>query len=143
VLDSGAAACTVDSFDFRHDTRHGHCGWLSQRMMATVHNLLVQRMLATIESDYAAALTVRTLSKAIGRQPAYLGRVFRQVVGSTVRDYLTRVRLNRAAQLIRDGVKIEAVALSVGYRSKKNFYRQFKRRYGTTPLPYRSGTGEL
>jgi two-component system, response regulator YesN len=109
--------------------------------MATVHNLLVERILATIESDYAAALTVRTLSKAIGRQPAYLGRVFRQVVGSTVRDYLTGVRLNRAAQLIREGVKIEAVALSVGYRSKKNFYRQFKRRYGTTPLPYRSSTG--
>jgi PAS domain S-box-containing protein len=50
---------------------------------------------------------------------------------------VTRVRLEHAARLIRDGVKIEAVAWNVGYRSKKNFYQQFKRRYGTTPLPYR------
>ena len=54
-----------------------------------------------------------------------------------MREYLTRVRLDHAAELIRHGVKIEAVALSVGYRSKKNFYEQFKRRYGTTPVPYR------
>jgi len=34
-------------------------------------------------------------------------------------------------------MKVEAVALSVGYRSKKNFYQQFKRHYGMTPVPYR------
>jgi AraC-like DNA-binding protein len=34
-------------------------------------------------------------------------------------------------------VKIEAVALSVGYQSKKNFYRQFKRQFGFTPEQYR------
>jgi AraC-like DNA-binding protein len=46
------------------------------------------------------------------------------------------VRLDRASALIRDGVKIEAVALLVGYRSKKNFYRQFKRRFAMTPSAY-------
>jgi PAS domain-containing protein len=34
-------------------------------------------------------------------------------------------------------VKVEAVALDLGYRSKKNFYRQFKRRFGMTPEAYR------
>jgi AraC-like DNA-binding protein len=38
--------------------------------------------------------------------------------------------------LIREGVKIEAVAHQVGYRSKKNFYRQFKRRFAMTPFAY-------
>jgi PAS domain S-box-containing protein len=104
----------------------------------TVANQLVQRMLDVLDNGYADALTLRTLGTSIGRQPAYLGRIFRQQVGSTVRDYLTRVRLEHAAELIHDGVKIEAVALSVGYRSKKNFYRQFKRHFGTTPLPYRA-----
>jgi hypothetical protein len=39
--------------------------------------------------------------------------------------------------LINTRVKIEAVALSVGYHSKKNFYRQFLRRFGVTPDAYR------
>ena len=41
------------------------------------------------------------------------------------------------ATLIKDGMKIDAVALTVGYRSKKNFYRQFRRRFATTPFEYR------
>jgi PAS domain S-box-containing protein len=96
-------------------------------------------MLEEIESDYAHVVTLRTMSAMIGRQPAYLGRLFHQEVGSSVRDHLTRVRLEHAAELIRDGVKIEAVALSVGYRSKKNFYQRFKTHFGTTPVLYRTG----
>ena len=100
-------------------------------------NSLVQRMIAVIETEYADIVTLRRLSATMGRQPAYLGRLFRRETGFSVRAYLTRVRLEHAEALIHDGVKIEAVALSVGYRSKKNFYQQFRRRYGTTPLPFR------
>ena len=101
-------------------------------------NGLVQQMLEQIETDYPHPITLRTMSVKIGRRPAYLGRLFHQQVGSSVRDCLTRVRLEHAAGLIRDGVKIEAVALCVGYRSKKNFYQRFKRQYGTTPVRYRA-----
>jgi PAS domain S-box-containing protein len=105
-------------------------------------NNLVRQMLTQIESDYSQLITLRTMSATIGRQPAYLGRLFHQEVGASVRDHLTRVRLEHAAELIRDGVKIEAVALCVGYRSKKNFYQRFKRHYGTTPVRYRTGEVE-
>jgi transcriptional regulator GlxA family with amidase domain len=64
--------------------------------------------------------------------------MFRRVVGVSVHQWLTNVRLDRASTLIRDGVKVEAVSLLVGYRSKKNFYRQFRRRFGTTPFEYRN-----
>jgi AraC-like DNA-binding protein len=106
-------------------------------------NLLVQRMVDVIENEYAEVVTLRRLSVRIGRQSAYLGRLFRRETGASVRDYLTRVRLEHATGLIREGVKIEAVALSVGYRSKKNFYQQFKRHYGTTPVPYRLRPGDM
>jgi PAS domain S-box-containing protein len=101
-------------------------------------NMLVRRMLDAVETQYADVITLRTVSTHIGRQPAYLGRLFRQEVGATFREHLTRVRLEHATALIHEGVKIDAIALSVGYRSKKNFYQQFKRHYTTTPLLYRS-----
>ena len=53
-----------------------------------------------------------------------------------MREWLTSVRLAHASQLIREGTKVEAVSLLVGYRSKKNFYRRFKRRFGTTPVEH-------
>jgi two-component system, response regulator YesN len=99
-----------------------------------VANSLVRRMLDDIDAHYAGVVTLKTLGALVGRQPSYLGRLFRQEVGTTVRSYLTLVRLEHAAALIHDGVKIEAVALTVGYRSKKNFYEQFKRHFGTTPM---------
>jgi two-component system response regulator YesN len=102
----------------------------------------VRQMLALIDTSYAERITLNTLSTALNRQSAYLGYLFRKEVGMTVRQWVTRVRLQRAAVLIRDGVKIEAVALTVGYRSKKNFYRQFKRQFATTPSQYGRTTAE-
>jgi PAS domain S-box-containing protein len=97
-------------------------------------------MVDFIDVHYSDVVSLRILSTSIGRQPAYLGRLFRQEVGSSFHEYLTQIRMEHAAELIRDGVKVEAVALCVGYRSKKNFYQQFRRHYATTPGPYRCRT---
>jgi len=94
-------------------------------------------MLDVIEKSYSERITLHTLSRTLNRQSAYLGQVFRREVGMTVRQWVTRVRIEHAATLINDGIKIEAVALIVGYRSKKNFYRQFRRQFASTPLEYR------
>jgi AraC-like DNA-binding protein len=105
------------------------------RMSATQEH--VRRMLDRIEQSYSEPITLRSLATELHRQSAYLGGMFRRVVGMSVHQWLTTVRLDRASTLIREGVKVEAVSLLVGYRSKKNFYRQFKRRFGTTPFGHR------
>src|SRR3979490_3205511 len=94
-------------------------------------------MLHQIQRNYTERLTLGTLGRTLGRQSAYLGRLFRDEVGITVHEYVTRARMINGAVQVRSGVKIEAVALELGYRSKKNFYLQFKRRFGMTPEAYR------
>jgi two-component system, response regulator YesN len=96
----------------------------------------VRRMLDVIERTYADHITLDTLGRALDRQARYLGHLFRKEVGMTVHARVTDVRMDRAVRLIREGVKIEAVALLVGYRGRTNFYRQFRRKYGTTPFVY-------
>ena len=96
----------------------------------------VRRIREFIEQSYSQPVTLRVLATALDRQASYLGALFRRETGLSVRQCLTRVRLDRASVLIREGVKIEAVSLLVGYRSKKNFYRQFKRRFEMTPFAY-------
>jgi PAS domain S-box-containing protein len=97
----------------------------------------VQRMLDQIHQNYTQRLTLGTLANTLERQSAYLGRLFREAMGVTVHEYITRARMMFGAAQVRSGVKVEAVALDLGYRSKKNFYRQFKRRFGMTPEAYR------
>jgi len=103
---------------------------------ATTHEH-VQRMLDQIHQNYSQRLTLTTLARSLERQSAYLGKLFRDEIGVTVHEYITRARMMFGAAQVRSGVKIEAVALDLGYRSKKNFYRQFKRRFGMTPEAYR------
>ena len=100
-------------------------------------NILVERMLTLIHTEHPGIVTLRMLGQALGRQPGYLGSVFQDELRMSVREYATRLRMQQAEELVRAGLKIEAVALTVGYRSKKNFYRQFRRHFGTTPDRFR------
>ena len=97
----------------------------------------VERMLDEIHRHYNRRITLSILAKVMQRQSAYVGRLFREEIGITVHEYVTRARMMFGAAQVRAGVKIEAVALDLGYRSKKNFYRQFRRRFGMTPEAYR------
>jgi YesN/AraC family two-component response regulator len=101
----------------------------------------VQRMVAFIDKGYADRITLKTVAAAIRGNPTKLGRRFHADVGVSVHVYVTRVRLEHAAHLIASNVKIEAVALGVGYRSKKNFYRQFSKQFGVTPETFRKRRG--
>ena len=104
-------------------------------------DVTVQRMVDFIDRAYADRITVKTVAAAIRGNPTKLGRHFHAGVGVSVHVYVTRVRLEHAADLIASNVKIEAVALGVGYRSKKNFYRQFSKHFGVTPEAFRKRRG--
>jgi AraC-like DNA-binding protein len=93
----------------------------------------VQRAKTFIRGNSHQQVTLKSVGEAVGRQHQYLATLFRQEAGITIHEYLTCVRIRHAWELIRAGEKIEAVALLVGYRSKKNFYRQFKSRVGLDP----------
>jgi AraC-like DNA-binding protein len=104
--------------------------------LATRHEL-VERMLNEIHQHYSQEITLAALARRLRQQSAYLGRLFRDDVGITVHKYMTRAQMVFGAAHVRAGVKIESVALDLGYRSKKNFYRQFKRHFDMTPEAYR------
>jgi PAS domain S-box-containing protein len=87
--------------------------------------------------DLAVRETVRRLVRDSDQHEAALVKVFEQQTGASLHEFLVRARLHHAAVLIEHGEKIEAVALEMGYRSKKNFYYQFRRVFGMTPGAYR------
>ena len=75
--------------------------------------LHVRRMLDHIEQSYSEPITLQWFAADLHRQGAHLGAMFRREIGVPMRERLTRVRLDHAAALIRDGVKVEAVSMLV------------------------------
>lgn len=97
----------------------------------------VTAILRRIRSRFHEPLTLKEIARDLGRQAEYLGWLFRHETGRTFHQRLTTQRLRRAARHIRAGEKIDAIVLLVGYRSKKNFYEQFRRLFAMTPGEYR------
>jgi AraC-like DNA-binding protein len=98
----------------------------------------VQRALEHLATQYERAVSLAELARVAGCSREHLSRAVRRETGATVHAHLMRLRLARAARDVGAGDKIEAVMLGVGYRGKRNFYRQFKARFGMTPGRWRA-----
>lgn len=102
---------------------------------------LVAHVMKLIDLHYAEPLTTDNVAKRVGRSARDVRHAFRRAVGVPLRTYLTGIRMERARQLLKESAKIEAVALLVGYKSKRQFIRQFKLHAGMLPSRFRSVHG--
>jgi len=91
----------------------------------------VARALETIHSDYAAKLTINQLAWQVDMSISAFHRVFKEVTSDSPMQYLKKVRLNKARELImQEEMKAYIAADRVGYESTSQFSREFKRYFG-------------
>jgi two-component system response regulator YesN len=99
----------------------------------------IQRAMGLIQQRYWDQFSLSALALQVGMSKYRLSHRFREVLGVTFRDYLLRVRLERAKVLLTTGhVSITEVAQSVGFGDLPRFDKVFKRYTGLTPSAYRS-----
>lgn len=76
---------------------------------------------------------------ALGVRASAIDRVFQRTLGMSFSKYHRGVRLATAIELLATtDLKVDAVALEVGFRSKKNFYNAFQQWMGVTPRQFRA-----
>lgn len=91
-----------------------------------------------INTHFAERLTLASLAQLAGIHPTTLNRAFRDVLGISAMEYLTRYRLARAMQrLAETDEAILEIAHGCGFGSNTRFYDIFMRRVGTTPRKFR------
>ena len=84
------------------------------------------------------SLSVQEIADAISLSATHLSRVFKIATGDTIWDYLTKLRIRKACQILRtSNVKIYEVAEMVGYTSPQYFSQVFQKQIGVKPLDYR------
>jgi AraC family transcriptional regulator len=93
-----------------------------------------------IQENACAPLPLARIAQAAGRHEVHLAREFRRFFGSSIGEYLRRLRCERAAQLLaqpRAAPTITEVALRCGFSSHAHLCREFRNRFGLTPSQYR------
>ena len=81
--------------------------------------------------------TVKELAEAAALSRSTFSARFTELVGEPPITYLTRWRMLRATRLIKNEVRMDTVAESVGYKSEAAFRKAFKREIGIPPAQYR------
>lgn len=78
------------------------------------------------------------LIRFAGRSAEHTARELKKHSGCTLTEFVNRLRLDYAAQLLcTTGKTVLEIALDCGFENQGYFHRRFKKRFGTTPLRYR------
>ena len=89
---------------------------------------------AVIRADHARDLGPDEVARRVATSRRQLQRVFAEVGGTSFAAYLTRIRLERAAELLRDDPRpVPQIARAVGFRSPSGFSVAFRRHHGVPP----------
>lgn len=99
---------------------------------------VIDRIHRLIHERYAENLTTVDIAEGVFLSPTYVSLLFKQETGETLFEYLTKVRIEKAKELLRDPRnKFYEVCHAVGYVDPSHFSKLFKKMTGYTPSAYR------
>ena len=110
-------------------------------MIFTTNEKYEQAILSTliyIQSHLESDLTLEILAERVGFSPYHFHRIFREVIGEPVKEYIRRLRIDRAAYRLKISQEpIVRIALDAGFQTHESFTRAFQRQFGIPPGEFR------
>jgi two-component system response regulator YesN len=97
-------------------------------------------VLRYIRENYGRPITLDDAARSVFLSPFYLSHTFKDELGITFIEYITRVRIEEAKKLLSDKSRsMQSIAEAVGYDDASYFSKVFKKNMGVTPNRYRAG----
>ena len=125
------AAHIVEKYTEATDGTAVHRGGLPIRQLRKVEDYIAEHLSEEMSVDQLAELAELS--------PSHFAHVFKETTGMTPLQFITRQRITRAQQLIRETSRsLIDVGLEVGYSSPSHFAQVFRRVVGVTPTEFRS-----
>ncbi len=102
------------------------------------HYSRIVQVLSTLHAHFADDFSVEQLAQQANMSVSTFHQHFKQITHTSPAQYLKRLRLIKAQQLLlQDSHNVNQAALAVGYRSVPQFSRDYKRYFGAPPLQHR------
>lgn len=100
---------------------------------------IMSQVLLYIEQNYSKDFGLAQIAEQFDVTPNYLSALFHKKTGVTFMNYMTRIRMVKAKELLSNpNTKVQKAAEQLGYCSARHFSRIFKKFYGCYPSDYLS-----
>ena len=101
-------------------------------------NNIVDAIVAFMNENYMQPISLARISENAYLSPVYISRVFKELLGEAPINYLIRIRLAKACEMMQQqpDISVKFVAASVGYDDAYYFSKLFKKHYGVSPRDY-------
>lgn len=98
----------------------------------------VEAAKAYIQNNYSKDISLDEVSQAVNISPYYFSKIFKEDVGEGFVEYLTKIRMDRAKELLTTTeYSMKEICSMVGYADPNYFSRSFKKNVGVTPTEYK------
>ena len=99
----------------------------------------INKVVAYINNHLDETLDLKTLSNEAALSDFHFHRIFKALKGEAIGGYITRLRLEATARLLRyTALTIEEIAFNIGYETLASLSKAFKKQYGISPTEYRT-----
>jgi two-component system response regulator YesN len=133
-----------DTIDRLLESRHLKAGSTDRsdvepsEVSLTYHEEIVRKAMKYIHDNLHHPLSLSDVAQTVHLTPHYFGQLFKNESGQLFNSYLTRVRMERACELLkRPGLKIYEICEQVGFIDPKYFAKVFQKQFGVSPNEFR------
>ena len=100
----------------------------------------IEKALRYIHENYSANLSLETVAAKVLVNPSHLSRTFKKETGEVVTDYINRIRIEKAKELLAfTDMLVYEVAETVGFKDSAYFSLVFKKITGISPKHFKNG----
>lgn len=98
----------------------------------------IDQAIRWITLQFHQHISIDQMASTLGYHRAHLSKVFKQKTGMSPKQYLMKVRMDKAKELLGGVLTIDQISSSVGFNDALYFSRQFHKWSGQSPTEYRN-----